>query len=458
MKPNLMMRLTSLLTLLCACACAAAFAADRKPNILIIVSDDHGYRDVGFNGGRAVPTPNLDALAASGVRCTSGYVSHPFCSPTRAGLLTGRYQQRFGHENNPAYDPANAVAGLPLTEKLLPQFLKEAGYRTGWIGKWHLGATPAHTPWARGFDQTYGFIGGGHSYSGWDIDVKKEYNVPLTRDGQATKEIPAHLTEAFGKEAAAFVTRNAGAPWMLYLAFNAPHTPHMPTVEREQQFADIKDPVRRKCLAQISLLDDAIGVVTKALTASGQAQDTLVFFFSDNGGTPPSLGADNTPLRGNKGMVYEGGIRVPFLVSWPARLKAGSTYAQPVSSLDVAATALALADIPLPKDRKLDGVNLIPFLTGEAPGLPHANLFWRTGGGQSYAVRSGPWKLVRNGKQPDELYDVSADIAETKNLLASQPEISARLAAELAAWNKELVAPLFESPKGGKAPAKKAKK
>lgn len=450
--------MNNLRLLLATCACALAFAADRKPNILVILSDDHGYADVGFNGGKAVPTPNLDALAASGVRCTSGYVTHPFCSPTRAGMLTGRYQQRFGHENNPAYNPADAVAGLPLAEKLLPQFLKEAGYKTGWIGKWHLGATPAHAPWARGFDQTYGFIGGGHSYSDWAIDLKKEYNVPLTRDGQATTEVPAHLTTAFGQEAAAFITRNSGAPWMLYLAFNAPHTPHMPTIEREKQFADVKDPVRRKCLAQISLLDDAIGAVTKALASSGQTQDTLIFFFSDNGGTPPALGADNTPLRGNKGMVYDGGIRVPFVVSWPAQLKAGSSYDRPVSSLDVAATALALAGAPLPSERKLDGVNLIPFLKGEASGLPHANLFWRTGGGQSYAVRAGDWKLVRNGKQPDELYDLSKDIAEAKDLATSRPEVVARLAADLAAWDKELVAPLFQSPKGGKAPAKKPKK
>ena len=154
--------MNTLRLLLATCACALAFAADRKPNILVIISDDQGYADVGFNGGKAVPTPHLDALAASGVRCTSGYVSHHFCSPTRAGLLTGRYQQRFGHENNPAYNPADAVAGLPLTEKLLPQFLQEAGYRTGWIGKWHLCAPPAHTPWARGFQQTYGFICGGH--------------------------------------------------------------------------------------------------------------------------------------------------------------------------------------------------------------------------------------------------------------------------------------------------------
>lgn len=450
--------MNTLRLLLATCACALAFAADRKPNILVIVSDDQGYADVGFNGGKAVPTPHLDALAASGVRCTSGYVSHPFCSPTRAGLLTGRYQQRFGHENNPAYDPADAVAGLPLTEKLLPQFLQEAGYRTGWIGKWHLGATPAHTPWARGFQQTYGFIGGGHSFSGWAIDVKKEYNVPLTRDGQATTEVPAHLTEAFGKEAVAFIRRNAGAPWMLYLAFNAPHTPHMPTNEREKQFADVKDPVRRKCLAQISLMDDAVGAVTKALADSGQAQDTLIFFFTDNGGTPPSLGADNTPLRGYKGYVYEGGVRVPFVISWPARLKAGSTYDRPVSSLDVTATALALAGVAFPTERRLDGVNLIPFLRGETQTAPHANLFWRTGGGQSYAVRSGDWKLVRNRKQPDELYDLSTDIGEAKDLASARPEVVAKLAADLSAWDKELIAPLFQSPKGGKAPPKKAKK
>jgi arylsulfatase A-like enzyme len=450
--------MNTLRLLLAACACALAFAADRKPNILVIVSDDQGYADVGFNGGKAVPTPHLDALAASGVRCTSGYVSHPFCSPTRAGLLTGRYQQRFGHENNPAYDPADAVAGLPLTEKLLPQFLQEAGYRTGWIGKWHLGATPAHTPWARGFQQTYGFIGGGHSFSGWAIDVKKEYNVPLTRDGQATTEVPAHLTEAFGKEAVAFIRRNAGAPWMLYLAFNAPHTPHMPTNEREKQFADVKDPVRRKCLAQISLMDDAVGAITKALADSGQAQDTLIFFFTDNGGTPPSLGADNTPLRGYKGYVYEGGVRVPFVISWPARLKAGSTYDRPVSSLDVTATALALAGVAFPTERRLDGVNLIPFLRGETQTAPHANLFWRTGGGQSYAVRSGDWKLVRNRKQPDELYDLSTDIGEAKDLASARPEVVAKLSADLSAWDKELIAPLFQSPKGGKAPPKKAKK
>ena len=439
-------------------ATALGGADIRRPNVLVIVSDDQGYADVGFNGGKAVPTPHLDALAASGVRCTSGYVSHPFCSPTRAGLLTGRYQQRFGHENNPAYDPTNPALGLPLSEKLLPQYLQEAGYRTGWIGKWHLGATPAQAPWNRGFEQTYGFIGGGHMFSGWAISEQKEYNVPLTRNGKPTTDIPTHLTEALGREAANFIQRNDGKPWMLYLAFNAPHTPHQPTAEREQKFAHIADPVRRKCLAQISLLDDAIGTVTQALAASGQTQDTLIFFFSDNGGTPAKLGADNTPLRGNKGMVYEGGIRVPFVVSWPAQLKPGSIHAGPVSSLDVAATALAVAGVPPPKERPLDGVDLIPHLKGQAASPLQRSLFWRTGGGQSFAVRTGHWKLVRNGKQPDELYDLSEDLSETKNLATAQPEVVRRLTDELDRWNKQLIEPVFGSPQGGKAADKKPKK
>jgi arylsulfatase A-like enzyme len=195
-----------------------------RPNILVIVSDDQGYADVGFNGSKDIPTPHLDALARSGVRCTSGYVTHPFCSPTRAALLTGRYQQRFGHEYNPVYDPLDKTEGLPLTERLLPQFMKEAGYKTGWIGKWHLGASPAHTPWARGFTETFGFIGGGHRYLGWKPN-ERQYTLALTRDGKPV-EVTEHLTTRFGDEASAFVKRHSSEPWFLYLAFNAPHSPH----------------------------------------------------------------------------------------------------------------------------------------------------------------------------------------------------------------------------------------
>jgi arylsulfatase A-like enzyme len=385
-------------------------AADgSKPNVLLIVSDDQGYADAGFQGSKQVVTPNLDKLAASGVRCNSGYVSHPFCSPTRAGLLTGRYQQRFGHEFNPVYDPLDLKEGLPLTEKLLPQFMKDAGYHTGWVGKWHLGASPQHVPWKRGFDETYGFVGGGHQYMNWKPN-ERQYTLPLMRKGEPLPEAPEHLTAAFGEEASAFIKRNTKEPWFLYVAFNAPHTPHQLTAEREKRFADIENPQRRKIAAQISLLDDAVGSVLGTLAETGQAQRTLVFFFSDNGG-PVQSGALNTPLRGGKGQVYEGGVRVPFLVSWPGKLPAGKTFDAPVISLDVLATSLAVAGAPMPADRKYDGVNLLPHLAGESKEVPHKRLFWRTGGGKAHAIREGNWKLVRAENKPDELYDLSTDIA-----------------------------------------------
>lgn len=418
-----------------------ATAAEQRPNVLVIVSDDQGYRDAGFQGGTDVPTPHLDRLAASGVRCTSGYVSHAFCSPTRAGLLTGRYQARFGHENNPVYDPLDEREGLPLGERLLPQFLKEAGYATSWVGKWHLGASPKHVPWARGFDDTFGFIGGGHRFIGWKPDGR-QYTLPLVRQGQPLDDVPAHLTAALGDEAAGFVRQHVDRPWLVYLAFNAPHTPHEPTAEREARFAHETDPQRRRYLAQVSLLDDAVGAVTKALADSGQTGRTLVFFCSDNGG-PVKNAADNTPLRGGKGQLYEGGLRVPFLVSWPDRLPAGGTFDQPVSSLDVFATALAAAGVPHPRDRPYDGVDLVPHLTGTVTAPPHERLFWRLAYGRSQAVREGRWKLVRTKDKPDELYDLAADVPESRDLAAAEPEVAARLAAAIDAWTKELIDPVF---------------
>ena len=427
--------LFALLLLLPVTALAAT-----KPNILVLLSDDQGYADMGFQGSKQVPTPHLDTLAKSGVRCTSGYVTHPFCSPTRAGLMTGRYQQRFGHENNPVYDPLDENEGLPLTERLLPQYMKDGGYTTGWVGKWHLGSSPAHTPWKRGFDETFGFIGGGHQFQNW-VPNERQYTLALTRNGLDT-EVPEHLTTTFGNEASAFIKRHTDKPWMLYVAFNAPHTPHQPTAEREKQFASITDPERRKCLAQISILDDAIGHVTQALAESGQADRTLVFFFTDNGG-PIAHAAVNTPLRAGKGTVYEGGVRVPFVVSWPGKLPAGATYDQPVSSLDVFATALAQAGVPMPTDKKHDGVNLVPYLTGEDKAPPHDRLFWRMGGGAAHAMRDGNWKLVRLKGKPAELYDLATDIGETKDLASAKPEVVAALTAKLDAWNSELMAPVF---------------
>ena len=433
------MKILPLLFALLAFFCGHSSAVE-KPNILILVSDDQGYADVGFNGGKDVPTPHLDKLAASGVRCTSGYVTYPVCSPSRAGLLTGRYQARFGHENNPVYDPLDANEGLPLTEKLLPQFLKPAGYTTAWLGKWHLGSSPAHAPWQRGFDETYGFIGGGHRFLGWQPNGR-QYTLPLTRNGAATQDVPPHLTTALGDEAAAFIRRGKEKPWMLYLAFNAPHTPHEPTPERVAKFQHITNPARRQYLAQVSLLDDAIGVITGALAESGQTKRTLIFFFSDNGGHTPS-GTDNGALRGMKGTLFEGGVRVPFLVSWPDKIPAGKTYDQPVISLDAFASALAAAGVPMPSDKTYDSINIIPHLAGEVTTPPHERLLWRLRA-KEFAVREGAWKLIEPEGKPAMLFDLASDLSEKNDLAAAQPAIAQRLAASLAEWRKGLKAPVF---------------
>jgi len=427
-----------------------------KPNILVIVSDDHGYADTGFQGSKDIPTPNLDRLAGEGLRCTQGYVSHPFCSPTRAGLMTGRYQQRFGHETNPFYDPDDHREGLPVSEKLLPAYLKEAGYVTGWIGKWHLGAAPEFRPLKRGFTETFGFIGGGHHYQNWKADNAVEYNVPIERNGEPV-EVTKHLTTAFGDEASAFIRRHTVDPWFLYLAFNAPHTPHEPTVERLEKFSSIPDMKRRRYAAQVSLMDDAIGTTLAALRETTQDKRTLVFFFSDNGGPVGANGngSINAPLREGKGTVYEGGIRVPYVVSWPGRIPAGKTYDHAVCSLDVFATALAAAGAPMPTDRKHDSVNLMPFLTGENTAAPHDRLFWRSG--QQLAVIDGSDKLVRIKQQAPEFYQLGKDIAEARNLAEENPSETSRLDGILAGWNKELIPPAFPGLGGHAAKPKPAK-
>jgi arylsulfatase A-like enzyme len=434
--------------------------AATRLNILLIVSDDQGYADVGFQGCKDVPTPHLDRLARSGVVFENGYVSHPFCSPTRAGLMTGRYQHRFGHEQNPFFDPADRREGLPTTEKLLPEFLQAAGYATGWVGKWHLGAAPEFKPSRRGFSETFGFIGGGHRFRDWSPDAKVEYLVPVERNDQPV-EVKDHMTAVLGSEAAAFVARHREQPWFLYLAFNAPHTPHEPTSERLARFAAITEPKRRAYAAQVSLLDDAIGVTLAAVRASGQEARTLVFFFSDNGGAVGGANAtDNTPLRDFKGSVYEGGVKVPFVMSWPGTLAAGTRYAPMVSSLDVFATVVGVAGVPSPADRVRDSVNLVPYLTGAKSGEPHDRLFWRAQRGQ-WAVRTGGegWKLVRQEGKPDELYRLAGDVGEKHDLANAEPAKLRSLAADLAAWDKQMVPAAFAGAVARKnaTPAAKAK-
>lgn len=435
------------------CSLRAAEVPSLRPNILMILVDDLGYADVGFQGCQDIPTPHIDELAKRSVRCTSGYVSHPFCSPTRAGLLAGRYQQRFGHENNPQWDPSDTVAGLPLSETLLPAVLKTAGYVTGCVGKWHLGAHPRFHPNRRGFDEYFGLLGGGHVYLP-DAKGGVEYLIPMDRNGQS-EPLADYLTTVLGREAAAFITRHKDSPWFLYLAFNAPHTPLQVTEKQLERVKHIPDEIRRNYAGLVVGLDDAIGETLQTLHATGQAENTLVFFLSDNGGPVSVTHSDNRPLRGAKGQVYEGGIRVPFLVSWPRKLPPGTDYAQPVIALDIFATAVAVSGATASREINLEGTNILPFLMAEREGAPHERLYWRSGGGVQFAVREGDWKLVGNESRGAELFNLAADIGETQDVAAENPEVLTRLRAAYEAWNQHNIRPIFQSPPGAKQKAAK---
>ena len=440
------------ISLLAAAAIALPFCgnaeATRRPNVIVIVADDLGYADVGFNGCKDIPTPHIDSLAKNGIRCSNGYVSHSFCSPTRAGLLTGRYQQRFGHENNPTFLPDDIKVGLPVDQILLPQILKDAGYVTGAIGKWHLGAHPVFHPNARGFTEYFGFLGGGHVY----IPGQKgsgEYTAPVLRDNEPV-EVTEYMTDVLSHEAAAFVTRHKAAPFFLYVAYNAVHTPLQASEKYLSRFAGIEDPRRRTYAAMTSAMDDGIGEVLDAVRGAGIEKDTMIWFFSDNGGPPENVApTNNAPLRGNKGQVLEGGIRVPFVVQWRGKIPEGIVYDQSVSSLDVFATSAALAGAMVPADRKIDSVNLLPHLRGEVKTAPHEWLHWRTGGGASWAVRKGQYKLLKLTEGEAQLFDLQSDIGEGENLFEALPDVVAVLRKGHEAWNGELIPPIFESPRSG---------
>ena len=426
----------------------AALAADEPPrtNVIVIVGDDMGYADLGVQGARDIPTPHLDALANSGVRFTNGYVSGPYCSPTRAGLLTGRYQQRFGHEFNPGPPAdANRELGLPLTEQTLADQFQKAGYRTALVGKWHLGHAEKFHPLSRGFDEFIGFLGGAHPYLPGAGGQKQN---PIVRGREAIDE-REYLTDAFAREAVAFIERNKQQPFFLYLAFNAVHTPLEATDKYRERFASIENPKRRAYAAMMSAMDDAVGRVTKSLADSHLDERTLVVFFSDNGG-PAVNASSNTPLRGHKATTWEGGVRVPFFMSWKGKTPAGKTYDQPVIQLDVFPTALAAARIPPPANVKLDGVDLLPFVTGADARPPHDKLYWRFGAQR--AIRSGDWKLVQaNGVSQPMLVNLRDDVGEETDRSAAQPEKVRELEDAWKAWNQELDEPRW---KGARAKAK----
>jgi arylsulfatase A-like enzyme len=442
-----------------AAAPPGAGPEQRRPNVIIVVADDLGYADLGCQGiSRDVKTPYIDSLAAGGVRFTNGYVSGALCSPTRAGLLTGRYQQRFGFEYNDG-PQARDKFGLPVDQVTLAQTLKDAGYVTGMAGKWHLGNRPEMHPTRRGFDTFLGFLGGAHPYNA----VGQGPNA--VQRGTAPVEKVDYLTDAFTREAVTFIDRQATAhkPFFFYLAYNAVHTPMQAPPRYLDRFATVADPKRRSLLAMLSALDDGVGQVLGRLRAHGIEENTLIFFLSDNGAPTQGNGSLNTPLRGVKNTLWEGGVRAPILVQWKGTLPAGKVYDKPVIQLDIMPTVLAAARVPAPKDVSLDGVDLVPFLTGSknavattSASAPHEALYWRYD--EQWAIRSGDYKLTRaDTTRPPMLFDLSKDPGESTDVAARQPETVQKLQAKYDLWSKSLPAPRWRDLPEARAGARRAR-
>ena len=431
------------------------------PNVIIFLADDLGYGELGCQGNTEIPTPHIDALAQNGIRFTHAYVTAPVCSPSRAGLLTGLYQQRFGYTQNLiGAENEDPTKGMDTRTVTLAEHLKNAGYVSAIIGKWHLGGTARYHPQRQGFDEFFGFLHEGHffvppPYTGTTTMLRRkvlpnresgrwfspdstlifsdhlgrneppyDINNPILRGSQPHRE-PQYLTDAFTREAIDFIDRHSQQPFFLYLSYNAVHSPLQAPNSYLKKFSYIKDIHRRIFAAMLSNLDASVGAVMNKLRLEGLEENTLVIFLSDNGGPTKELTSSNLPLRGGKGSLYEGGIRIPFLMQWKNHLAAGAIFEKPIISLDIFPTVAHIAQLPAEYDT-IDGVNLMPFLLKEVGGPPHHNLFW------SYrnksAVRSGPWKLVSstsswNGEAaPWSLYNLEKDMGETSDLASKYPK------------------------------------
>ncbi len=416
-------------------------SATERPNIILILADDLGYGDVGFHGSTQIPTPNLDRLAASGVVCTQAYVSAPVCSPSRAGLLTGRNQVEFGFDNNldrtqPGFD--GEFAGLPVGERTIADRLRAAGYVTGLVGKWHLGSRPQFHPLRRGFDEFWGFLGGGRSYFPTAKPGEKE---PGLESNVGPVALVTYLTDDITDQAIGFIERHRARPFFLYAAYTAPHTPMHARAEDLARFAFIADENRRTYCAMVARLDHAIGRLIDTLQQTGLTEKTLVVFLSDNGGPLDQNGSLNAPLNGQKGILLEGGLRVPFVLSWPGHLPAGKTYSLPVSSLDLVPTFLRAAAAPSEQLAGLTGVDLRPRLTGAEPAAPHAALTWRFT--VSAAIRMGDWKLVRLPDRLPLLFNLRDDVSEQRNVALEHLDRTKAMLAQLGDWDVRLPHPVF---------------
>lgn len=413
-----------------------------KPNFILIVADDLGFADLSLNGSKQIATPNIDRLAEEGINFSQGYVSAPVCSPSRAGLLTGRYGVSFGHDNNiggnqPGFDPQ--FLGLPLTETTIATRLHKLGYVTGIIGKWHLGYEPQFHPLKRGFDEFWGYTGGGHDYF-VALPDGKGYKAPIECNYKTPQAI-TYITDDKGDECVDFITRHKKEPFFLFASFNAPHAPMQATEADLELFKNIKNEKRRKYCAMVHRLDINVGRILKTVEKEGLSKNTLIVFISDNGGPVDSNASINAPFNGQKGILLEGGIHVPFIMKWMGKLPAGKTYTNPVISLDFAATFYELAGGKRTDDVKLDGVNLIPFILGDNADKPHEAFNWKFT--ISAAIREGDWKLIRLPDRFPMLYNLTNDISEQNDVAFENLDRTKAMLKTLGNWDVHLPHPVF---------------
>lgn len=447
-------------------ASSASVEVSDAPNVIVILADDLGYMDVGFSGGVEIPTPNIDRIANEGVRFSQGYVSHPVCGPSRAGLLTGRYQGKFGFFQNPNNDPRDPMAGLPLSEKLIPELIAPAGYKSIAIGKWHMGAHESLRPLKRGFDEFFGFLSGTHHYFADEflplavneVQIPNELHRTRLRRGDIQVEASGYLTDLLSNDAVRFIEENEGTPFFIYLAYNAPHIPLEATEKYLDRFSHIKDEKRRTYAAMVSAVDDGVGRILDTLDRDGIAENTIVFFLSDNGGIvrdekshPDYAGAekgsvwngsDNGALRAGKGTMFEGGNRVPFAMRWPRKVPAGMVYNKPVISLDIVRTIMDENGLSAPDSVSLDGVNLIPQLLNADTETEPRTLFWRQNpnlGRRRFAMVYGDKKYYSSER--DDLihvYDLANDLSETTNIASEESSFVDQANGLIADWIKDM--------------------